>query len=530
MVVRSTVGVLAACLLAVGCGSSQKGTGGSPATGSGGGDLTPAGGNSASAGNTGSAAGASSTAGSGSSQGGNGQGGSVITGIGNGELDASCMARTSISSPGSRIVLRNAVTAEGDKVAIGFYDNQKKQECEVIQDAEGKYRCMPPASFQRAEDRFFLDDKCSDEIEYRGACSVDSLAEAVSSDACDNRRRLFGWGERIADSMVYSIENGECKPYFVLNNLYRRGADLVPTEYAEVKPAVWRGAGRIWAQGYQGEGDLHLVSAFVDSQIDEPCDFQLLSDGKEHCVPTRLGSIQFTDASCKKTLISSSTTCGARPARYASGRTGDTCKLGVTMVQADAAFTEPLYVRSGCMATTSMGISAFSAKATADTDFVAVEPQTLSSDTGRLKPMYRSASDGGCFFHDWWDEELQTRCSFGTNARELPYYCLPTVDPASPALNLNTFSDSECKVPAPYVQMPSCSGAKPPKYFITDGASCVAGWRTIRTLASTPSTPPPLWVSNGSSCSAYTPSATATYYAAGDALPSSMFVQATVEP
>jgi len=531
MVVRWTVSVGAAALFVSACGSSQKGT--NTGLGSGGAESTT-GGNRAEAGNTSNAAGASSAGHSGASQAGNGQGGngqgdSELMGIGNGELDTSCLARTSVSMPGSRIVLRNAVTSEGDKVSVGLYDTLKQEECEIRQDAEGKYRCLPPASEQDLQNRFFLDDKCSDEIEYKGICALDYQAEPVSTDACDERRRIFAFGEPLADTMVYSSAGGQCKPYNVLNNLYRRGAELVATEYAEVKPAVWRGAGRIWAQGYEGDGNLHAVSSLIDSQINEPCDFQLLADGKEHCVPQLQGNVLYTDATCKQTILTSSSSCGSPLARYASGKSGDACKLGKTIVKADASYTEPLYVRSSCMSSMITSSTAFSVKQAPDSDFLSVESKALSTDSGRLKPMYRNAADGGCFFHDWWDEQLQTSCSFVTNSRGLPYYCLPAVDPTSLAVTLETFSDSECKVAAPYVQMPNCSGG-PPKFAISAASTCIGNWRTIRTVASTPSTPPPLWMSNGGSCFSYTPSASATFYATSEAMPNSMFVQATVQP
>jgi len=472
----------------------------------------------------------SGAGGSSAAQGGSNQGGSELTGIGNGELDASCMSRTSIHTDGARIVLRNAVTAEGDQVFVGFYDNEKKVECAITQDAEGKYRCMPPAHDKDRVNRYFLDDKCTDEIEYRGICGLDYQAEPVSSDACDQRRRIFGFGERLPDLMVYASGTGECKPYNVLNNLYRRGPDLDPAEYAEVKPAVWRGAGRIWAQGYADDGELHIVNSFLDSQLNERCDFQLLADGKEHCVPQLQGHLQYTDSSCKQTLLTSSSTCGSALARYASYTSVAACSLGSSFVKADASFTDPRYIRSSCMPSMNPTGSAFTVKAAPDTDFLTVETKTQTTDAGRLKPMYRNAADGGCFFHDWWDEQLQTPCSFASNSAEAPYYCLPTSDPTSRATTLEAFSDSECKVAATYVQVPSCELNAPPKFAVSKVSSCVIGWRTIRTVDPTPVTLPALWSKSGSTCMPYTPDATATYYAASEPMPNSMFMQATLAP
>src|SRR5690606_1463950 len=105
--------------------------------------------------------------------------------------------------PGDRIVLRNAVTAEGDKAFVGFYDQEKQAECEVVQDARGDFRCMPKARDKDTENRYFLDERCEEEVEYRGICALDHQAVRVSDDACDQRRRLFAFGESLPAATVY---------------------------------------------------------------------------------------------------------------------------------------------------------------------------------------------------------------------------------------------------------------------------------------------------------------------------------------
>jgi hypothetical protein len=540
MWVRRTLGALVWASLALACGSARKGEGTPNATG-GGGDGNATAGNGPAAGNAGVAnpagggspggAGQSGTGTGGSSTGGTGQGGAAIIGVGNGELDTTCMMRTSNQIAGGRIVLRNAVTAEGDKAFIGFYDNVKKAECRVAQDAEGKFRCMPPALDKDLVNRFYLDDKCTSEVQYRGACALDYEAEPIASDSCDKRRRLYPFGDPLPDSMVFQPgQDGKCKPYGMLNNLYQRGPDVVPSDYAEVQPVVWRGKGRIWAQGYQGDGDLHLVSSFVDSQLNQNCTFSLLADGKEHCVPQSQGSLQsYTDATCKLPLIDIASTCGAPPAPYASYSMGDVCKPGLSFAEANVKYAGQLYGRSSCMPVATSAI-AFTVKVVPDSDFLAVESTTLTTDPGRLKPMYRTALDGGCSFQDWWDDQLQTACSFESNYAGAPYYCLPIADPASSASYVEAFTDSGCITETPYVKMPNCNGAKPPKFLAVPEPTCVFGWRSIRPVVPTPAVLPALWNNATGTCLPYTADTGATYYATGAVMPNTMFVQATPEP
>jgi hypothetical protein len=221
---------------------------------------------------------------------------------------------------------------------------------------------MPPADDDQTN-HYFFDTECNDEIEYRGACSTEYHAIRASSDSCDKRRRVYAFGERVADQTVYQMVNGACQPYGTLNNLYRRGPELDPSEYAEVKPVVWRGAGRIWKEGYEGDGELHIVTGLVDSQLNEGCSYRLLGDGKQHCVPWNEGNLQYRDASCKQPLLSSSSTCGSPLARYASytsGASGGACELGKKVVKADSNYDGPRYSPNTCMPATDAIGSAFS--------------------------------------------------------------------------------------------------------------------------------------------------------------------------
>jgi len=527
---RWTLGVVGAASLLLACSPSSKCPEAANDSGCGS-SGAPAGMANAGNGNAGAPGNATSAGSAGTGGQGNAAGGATTMGVGDGELDASCPSRTSNHVGGKRIILRNAVTAEGDKAFIGFYDTEQQTECRVIQDAEGKYRCMPLASDKDMRNRFYLDDACSKEVEYRGICSLDLTAVPVSEDACDGRRRIYKPGKSLSDAVVYAkTSDGGCKSYGTLNHLYERGEEIAAADYAEVKPATWRGKGRIWAQGYEGTDDLRIVTTFIDSQLDEACRFERLSDGSEHCVPWHQASIDYTDESCGKVLLDTTGSCGTH-ARYFGTPSRDSCKPGTDYFKADAAFAGTAYERGTCtMAATDAPKVLYTPTAVPSTDFAAVESTIANADAGRLKPIYRTATDGGCSFEDWWDDMLQTACSFATLDGGQTYYCLPNADRTWRAVTLEGFSDPECKTTAVYVEVPGCDGAKPPTYSVTDKPSCAVGQRTIRKVDATAITLPTFFMQSDGGCKAYTPDATATYYRVGAVVDNDSFVKATPEP
>jgi hypothetical protein len=480
--------------------------------------------------NTGGATlGGMSSAGASSGGESSGAGGAKITPVGNGELDATCLMRTSIHSPGSRIVLRNAVTPEGDEAFLGLYDQQRQEECQITQDAEGTFRCMPPAHDKDLDNRYYLDAQCTEEVDYRGACALDHQAWRVGT-GCDQRRRIVPFGEPLPDQMVYTTRGANgCQPYNVLNNLHARGTEVDPSDYAEVEPAVFRGKGRIWAEGYQGADNLRFVSGQLDSKLDERCTFERLSDGKQHCVPQTRATLGYTDPSCEEALaFRSNGSCMPQPSNYAAVPDDDVCTRAQSFRKLGDAYDGELYAASSCMPAENMSAVTYKTEAVPDDEFVTFESTTLTTDPGRLKPIYLTAADGGCAFREWWDDELQTPCTFESAGSE--YFCLPKPDPASLAVTLETFSDAECKVAAPYVKVPDCAGAEPPAFSFDYPGRCVYGWRTVRPVAPDPVTLPPLWIRPGTDCEPYAPESGATYYAIDTEMPTSAFVKATVKP
>lgn len=522
-------------------GQAGTGAGGTGAAGMGGNGNsagTNAGGESTAGADSGAggenSAGAAASAGQGAA--GSSSGGSGIPAVGDGELDATCMQRTSLHTPGSRIVELVAVTAEGDRAFLSFYDTEKQEECLPAQDADGTFRCLPPARDKDLVNIYYLDDQCTQEAHYRGICSLDYQAIPVSSDGCDQRRRLVPFGERLADQLVYELTpEGACEPYNELNNLYAAGPELVPSEYVELEPVAFRGLGRIWTRGFQGDGDLRIVTDLLDSELDQRCGVLPLEDGQEHCAPVTRGQLGFTDPSCEQSLLYADSTCGEPPAKYVAYGSGDSCNPSASFLRATAPYEGELYLSSSCMPATNMDATTFSTEPAPASDFVAFESATATSDEGRLKPMYRTTLDGGCFFQDFWDEELETVCTFTGSGST--FYCLPKS--SSPGESLELYADSSCDTAQYYVRVRNCDGAKPPPFWVVYSSACGSGFelraldpkpRTVRRVDPAPVTLPSLWVGSGDSCTPYTPDSQYTHYAAGDVVPTSAFMPATLEP
>ncbi len=508
----------AALLATVACGKDDASTPHAP-SGSGGSAGAAAG--SGQGGSSVAAGGSGATSSAGTSTGGG-------DAVGNGELDATCRERTTNHIGGSEIGLRETVTAEGDRAFQAFYDKKTGEDCELIEDAEGTTRCFPLAGSVDPT-RFYLDEGCTQGVEYRGICGRDHFVVAASEDSCDTRRRVFGYGPAVASSMVWERRaGGECQAYGQLSSLYERGAELLPSDYPAVTPVTWRGADRIEREGFEGAGGLRIVRAFRDSELLEPCTVTTLADGKPYCAPYQLGSLAFTDQACSEVLFSRRSLCGGAAPKFAAARSSQSC-LGDTYVEADAPYSGAVYKRSGCMPATAAeteGLSVSTLKTVAPERFVATEAVVNQQDSGRLKPVYNETSGGGCWFEGWFDSEQSTRCSFML-ASDDRYRCLPVPPPGQV---LKAFSDPLCSEPISFYSA-SCSAAEVPKLVTTElKPACHSSSFEVRPVLELAEAAalPPLWTKQVGGCQSYTP--LSALHELGEPLPPESFLAAELEP
>lgn len=516
--------VVVGALVTAACGSSEKGA---PQGQSGAAGSASNAGSGQGGGGSGSGSGTEAGRAGSSSQAGKASGGS--DGIGSGELDASCRERTTNHVAGSEIGLREGVTAQGDRAFLGFYDKKSGEECTFLQDAEGVTRCFPPAG--SASD-FYLDGGCTQPIEYRGICGRDLFALPVSDDSCDLRRRVFAYGARKAAAVVWERDSsGNCREYGQLDNLYERGAELTPSDYPAVTSVTWRGLGRIAREGYEGPGGLQIVRSFRDEEVGERCSAKTLADGKPYCAPYVLGSFDLTDDSCSKTLLGTKASCSAPAPQFGAARTSQSC-VGDTYVEHGEPYTGPLHTRSGCKlasAADTDGYRVSTAKIVPPDRFAAIEPVVDESDEGRLKPVYDTTADGGCWFQGWFDSEQGSDCDFRLTSDE-KYRCVPPPLPYSPsgASVIELFTESTCTASVVYYSA-SCDEASVPKLVSRELSACHVARLEVRPVLAAVPTLPDLWSKGSGGCQPYTYGSGSTFYELGEPLPLETFVAAEVE-
>ena len=153
---------------------------------------------------------------------------------------------------------------------------------------------------------------------------------------------------------------------------------------------------------------------------------------------------------------------------------------------------------------------------------------TVQTDPGRLKPMYRTSTDGSCSFYDFWDSELQTECYFSGDATS-GYYCYPDV---SGYIVADAFSDAGCSTPVNYVVSPTCLVDKVPKYTATyTVADCSTELFHYHKLsAGVTGAAVSFFTGAPGNCTPLSADPDSTYFTLGPELPSTTFVSGQTMP
>jgi len=152
----------------------------------------------------------------------------------------------------------------------------------------------------------------------------------------------------------------------------------------------------------------------------------------------------------------------------------------------------------------------------------------LDSDPGRLKPMYRTSSDGSCSFYDFWDSELQIECYFQGDPQS-GYLCYPDSGTQSTSPG---FSDSGCSVAVDYFSEKTCFASRVPKYITTwtygDCGKRTASARKVG--AGSVGAAAAIFVGAPGSCSPLAADPDSTYFTLGPELPPATFMSGQRAP
>jgi len=445
------------------------------------------------------------------------------------------MTRTTNHLAGTRLKYHEVVTAEGDRAWDGFYDSLTGEDCSAAFAGDGKMRCVPRSRFETQV--FYTDAACSDPVYLKDAtCDHKYLELFDRSVACMPQVQLFAPGAAYTGPTFQAGPSGTCVPNTTPNLTFaRKGALVDPSTLAEVEPAQLPEPGRIARVGYKSADGAFMVSGYHDTQLDIDCNFGLLRDGKQHCYPRFNNAPEFSDAMCQTTLLGVSTACGVKPDLYFSRSSQDGCNAGTIAVKADQPFTGQEYERDpadgSCAAVpsgASPDLTLYTSVDLPDSAVPEIAYTTVDSDPGRLKPMYRTATDGSCSFYDFWDSELKIACTF-LGDPESGYSCYPDVG----SYNLDKgFSDAGCSVAVDYLSEKTCFASQVPKYIVTwTYGDCGARTQSARQVgAGVVGAAAALFVGAPGNCSPIVVDPDSTYFTVGPALPPSTFVSGQRAP
>ena len=504
---------------AIACGESEESGGSTGSGGDSGTGATPTGGSAGLAGAGASQGGASQGGMSGGTSGAGGaQGGSGAS------IPAACMDRTSNHVPGTRIRPKNLVTSEGDRSWQGWHDSELGEDCEFVRGSDGVDRCMPVAApaYGAAS---FADAGCSEEIVPLLSCSPTHVRKDSGTSSCDfGENRVHELGATVTLSMVYLGTPGACSPTPVdpPQMFFRLGAEVDSSSHVEASTEILPGAGRVRSEGISAADGTLQVRGWVDTQFDTKCGFETLDSDVEYCVPEWSFSPGYAEPECTtQVLLEYGCREGERTPSYAFLPGTAPCYTN-RLVTVGEAYSGTVYTQS-CYPFNGEVPPAYAVGADAPASLAPAVTQTVAlDDPSRLKPVYKTSDDGGCWFWTWFDSELDVDCGF-QEFTDGTHRCAP-----SPwAEPLDTFSDDACTVEAKVAAISACTTAPAPKYamrFEGDfGCRRVAEvFPTGEVLGGT--TPPARWVMSDTGCVPASLSADSRYVAVGARLDPSSFM------
>lgn len=487
------------CAIALGCVACGESSGNKPNTATGGTSGGGAG-NSGKAGSSNSAAGVSGNASAGSA-------GETSVGVG------MCRGSTN-QTGGTRLKGRFWVTAEGDRAWDTWWDTELDIACDFNSAADGVMRCLPDNWDDSQE--VFTDALCTQPLYTRmsiGPCEPIDYIMRVGSGTCEmpSGDRFFELGAAATPGSVFTKTGADCVASALPKEpLYAKGPEVPPAMFMGSTPAEFGADTRIRTRGVLGTDGTKQVFGWRDTQLaGEDCYFETAEDGKSRCLPGGLQSAGYNDAACSMPVLQLTPRCDQKVPSYSLQSSGDGCATDYRVFKRGEAVSGTRYVGTpeNCAAGPPLeGSMLFQSLPAPPETFQEVTPTIAQNDPGRLKARYRDAGDVGCWFHNFWDDELKQICSFLTASDE-KQRCLP-----STAISvLQTFSDAACTVPAALSAIDECTPTTPPEYSTNEmpgecGRRHYQVWKVGEQVAGADL--PPLWRDWGAEvgCIAFQPS------------------------
>ena len=357
------------------------------------------------------------------------------------------------------------------------------------------------------------------------ACSPTHVRKETGATSCvPGTGHVYQTSATVTLGTIYTGTPGACTavPVEPPQMFHRLGAEVDSTSRVQASRGLLPGTGRVRSDGITASDGTLQVSGWVDTEFDAKCGFERLDSEVEYCVPEWSFSTGYAAPDCMTPLLLEfGCREGERTPNYAFVSGTAPCYtnrlVAVGEPHSGAVFN------SNCSVLTGELPPAFAIGPDASATIApAVTRTVVNDDPGRLKPVYWTSDDGGCWFLTWFDSELGVDCGF-LEFTDGTYRCAPSLytDP------LATFSDDACTVQAPVAAISACTTKPVPKYAIRfDGLlTCrrvAEVWSTGEVISG--ASPPSRWVQSDTGCVPATLSAEVRYVALGAKLESSAFM------
>jgi hypothetical protein len=132
---------------------------------------------------------------------------------------------------GSRLRARVYEGTDGSKQFVGWYDNQRKENCSIAVAADGKLRCLPEAAYNGV---LFTDAQCTVPLGQQSpkGCTAPKYIDVPAAQTCGGTypRRRFPAGTTTFVGQAYALLNGMCQA----TTIYPQSIDYFPANGPEI--------------------------------------------------------------------------------------------------------------------------------------------------------------------------------------------------------------------------------------------------------------------------------------------------------
>jgi hypothetical protein len=371
---------------------------------------------------------------------------------------------TSNQRSGSRLRVRAVLTDEGHQAAVGWYDQEREENCEFQRDAEGALRCLPTDA---TDDVYFADAACTTRVAMVSEQKADYAVQREGNQ-CAMGVRVYSLAGAIEvpAGIFRHTSHGKCVAASVpaTGEFRAVGAEVPLAEFVAGRQGVEGTDARVKAIGLVADDGAISVTGFMDGELQTPCTWE--GDRYAACVPLTTEVSTFADESCSQPLLQP----GA-----------DVCGSGVTFAAArepngcDTAYYRPGDAFQGSTVYEVTDESFQSREITADeasgmqvgvrvtsSDLAWGNRERLAGATTRLVAEHWTTRDGGVWFSNWYDSVLDAACRFVATGDDV-WQCLPS-DVGGEVL----FADASCTQPITETRADDYCGDAAPSAFVTE--------------------------------------------------------------